>query len=366
MALDQTIEGIKKIITAGGLPNEYAVTTGAVLPMLMALDWPGHNPTVVYPQYNVQGKFVDFALCNSNSGSPVAFIEVKRGGGLSPRGEEQLFDYAFKAGVPLLVLTDGQKWEIYLPAGQGTYTERKVRSLDILADDVAFCSHYLTRYLSHGVVQRNAALQNAWDDYRENVQLRRIDEVLPRAWNQLLEEPDDMLVDLLAERVEALCDFEPNRQQCIDFISKVTRTAETFSTPPAGTFQAPPPKTVQLPKASPDGNRHGYGFVLFDEWFPCNTVVRVMIGLFEKMAERDPTFPERFAERDTRVRRQYISKDRQGLYPGRPDFASQFAVQSSFGWFIGTHYGRQQVQKAVMLACQVSGLQYGSDVVIHL
>ena len=200
MALDEAIERIKEIITAGGLPNEYAVTTGAVLPMLAALDWPADNPIVVYPQYNVRGKFVDLALFNFNGGSPFAFIEVKRGGGLSPQGEEQLFDYAYREGVPLLVFTDGQKWDIYLPSGQGQYTERKVRSLDILADDVEFCSHYLTRYLSHGVVQRNAALQNAWDDYRENVQLRRINEILPRAWNQLLEEPDDMLVDLLAER----------------------------------------------------------------------------------------------------------------------------------------------------------------------
>ena len=112
MPLEETITRVQDNLRKGAFTNEAAVSTSAVLPVLRALDWPDYDPSIVFPEYTVEGRRVDFDLCRSN-GQPVVFLEVKRVG-VADRGERQLFEYAFHRGVPLAVLTDGQEWNFYL------------------------------------------------------------------------------------------------------------------------------------------------------------------------------------------------------------------------------------------------------------
>ena len=46
-------------------------------------------------------------------------------------GEEQLFGYASNRGVPLLVLTDGNRWDFYLSMAEGVPSERRFYRLEL-------------------------------------------------------------------------------------------------------------------------------------------------------------------------------------------------------------------------------------------
>ncbi|MEK7404317.1 MAG: hypothetical protein AAB225_04345 [Acidobacteriota bacterium] len=77
--LKEHIEDIRSGIKAGRFTNEAAVRQGVVLRLLQALWWPTYDTQVVAPEYSVEGRRVDFALCHP-PGKPAVFIEVKQVG----------------------------------------------------------------------------------------------------------------------------------------------------------------------------------------------------------------------------------------------------------------------------------------------
>ena len=224
MALEDTIQQIQGKLRTGSFGNEASVSNGAVLPILNDLGWPVFNTAVVHPEYPIQPvdqggkKRVDFALCNPNSGKAAVFVEVKDVG-KAATGEGQLFGYAFHAGIPLVVLTDGREWGFYLPAGSGSYEDRRVHKLDLLEQDISECSYRFERYLSRIDVIQGKAFDSAKADYDNANRQAAIQQSLPEAWRKLLEKPDESLVKVLAEKVEDLCGYKPDDKLCAEFIS---------------------------------------------------------------------------------------------------------------------------------------------------
>ena len=130
MSLAEEISRIRKTLETGRFRNEASVSFGAVIPILEALKWPVRNTDIVAPEYSLEARRVDFALCYPEM-KPIVFIEVKQVG-QTEGADRQLFEYAFHAGVPMAVLTDGQEWHFYLPGERGAYQERRVYKLDLL------------------------------------------------------------------------------------------------------------------------------------------------------------------------------------------------------------------------------------------
>lgn len=60
--LEDTLVGIQQNIRRGAFPNEAAVSQGIVLPILNGLGWSVFDPSVVVPEYTVEGRQVDYAL----------------------------------------------------------------------------------------------------------------------------------------------------------------------------------------------------------------------------------------------------------------------------------------------------------------
>lgn len=98
---------IQENFRARRFTNEEAVRQGAVLPVLHSLSWPAFDTDVVWPEFPLEGRRVDYALCHP-PGKPRVLIEVKQPGE-SSGADRQLFEYAFHHGVPVAVLTDGQE-----------------------------------------------------------------------------------------------------------------------------------------------------------------------------------------------------------------------------------------------------------------
>ena len=371
MSFEQTISQVQENIRKGLFPNEAAVSTGVVLRVLDALEWPVFDTAVVVPEYAVEGRRVDYALCGSR-GEPVIFLEVKRVG-VADSGERQLFEYAFHKGVPLAVLTDGQEWNFYLRGEQGDYRERRVYKLDLLERDTSECSTRLNRYLSYSDVVSGAAFDNARSDYRDVSRQREIERILPQAWANLLNEADEALVASLAEKVEDLCGYKPDSETCAAFLSSISRNANPDI---ADNRQSPThvrsvrrrsvsSEQVTTPSV-PSGTISQTGFSLWGQEYRRNTAITVMISILEKLAESVPMFPERFAARKHGRIRRYIAQSKYELYPDRADLCEQNSYESTFGWYIGTNYSKSSIEKIIRLACEVAGLDFGNDLVVNL
>ena len=64
---------------------------------------------------------------------------------------------------------------------------------------------------------------------------------LPKAWNQLVNEPDDLLVELVAEKVKELCKHKPDEDEVEQFLSTHLQNIK-ITQPPMGRKPDPPPK----------------------------------------------------------------------------------------------------------------------------
>ena len=363
MKLREHILHIQYNIRAGLFTNEASVSQGIVLRILQALDWPIFDSRVVSPEYGVEGRRVDFALSYPLD-KPMIFIEVKQVG-QSEGADRQLFEYAFHLGVPMAVLTDGQEWHFYLPGEQGLYQERRVYKLDLLERNLEECESRLKRYLNYQASCSGKALEEARRDYQSVAKDRQIISTLPMAWAKLTEEPDDLLIELVADKVESLCGYKPDPDTVASFLTNGVRAAVSLQTKPIHSQTAKPQKKIPVSAKHPQLS--SVGFILQGNSYVARNGRDVMIKLFEELARRDPSFLERFVARPKHGnKRRFVAPAQIELYPGRLDLGEKHSHKLSNGWWIGTNYSKENIEKIVRMACEVAGLIFGTDVIIKL
>lgn len=348
---------IQSGIKSGQYLNEAAVSQGIVLRILNGLNWPTYDTQIVCPEFTVEGKRVDFALCHPKD-KPIVFIEVKQLGKCEGT-DRQLFEYAFHIGVPMAIVTDGQEWHFYLPAEQGYYQERRVYKLDILERDVEESVSRLQRYLEYQSICIGKAINSARKDYQNVSKEREIQKSIPVAWRKLIEEHDDFLVEILADKVESICGYKPDLDQIALFFDSLHKSKENTK---IHTSQAP----VKI-KKTVASKANGCGFILKGKQFHCRNAIDVMIKVFETFGNNDRMFLERFASLPKHGRtRRYLAKTKEELYPGRGDLAQEFSTKLSTGWWLGTNYSRSDINKIIKMACEVAGINWGSEIIINL
>lgn len=303
---------------------------------------------------------MDYALCHPKE-KPKLFIEVKQVGKCEG-ADRQLFEYAFHKGIPMAVLTDGQEWHFYLPAAQGDYEERRVYKLDMLERDIGESVLRLTRYLSYNGVCSGESLTGAQADYGAVSRVREVKDTLPLAWRKLIEEQDDLLIELIADKVEDLCGYKPEPDSVAKFLKgQLKPSVEPLSRPAPRQIKLEPEKVIRQSNLSTSS----VGFVLKGQEFKARNAIDCLIQIIEQLAGQDETFLERFAAIPKHGRtRRYIARTAEDLYPGRPDLL-KLSHQFESGWWIGTNYSNSTKEHILRMACDVAGLRFGKDLVVN-
>ena len=221
MTLKEHIDDISNLLKQGAFANEKerTVSDRIVNRLLQALEWPIFTPQIVIDEYAVEGRRVDFALCHPES-TPRVFVEVKRVGNID-KGIKQLFEYAFHRGIPIVVLTDGQKWRFYHPAGEGSYEDRIVAEIDLLADDSIECNNCLDRYLNYESVKTGKAAKVIASDYQRIVSQRKVEERLPEVWTELVQEENEDLLRVMVSKAIERVGHEPAKEQVVSFLKNL-------------------------------------------------------------------------------------------------------------------------------------------------
>ena len=118
MALDDlqgVIEKLQDMIeTHRSYLSGHETRTRQVLidPLLRELGWDVSDPEAVQLEYRVGQQWADYALMSD--GQPVAVIEAKPlGSSLKDREMGQAFGYATLDVINYMIVTDGDKWEMY-------------------------------------------------------------------------------------------------------------------------------------------------------------------------------------------------------------------------------------------------------------
>ena len=112
------------------LENETRTRMALIDPLLAALGWDVSDPAVVTPEYNVSGRWADYALLRPD-GQPAATLEAKKLGESLVSHRMQMLNYSNASGVEYAGLTDGNHWELYEVFQRGQLADRRILDVSI-------------------------------------------------------------------------------------------------------------------------------------------------------------------------------------------------------------------------------------------
>ena len=314
---DRLTSEIERIRSDKAIPalDEANVKQGVILRILNILGWDTFNTNEVRPEYPVQGGNVDYSL--RIQGANRVFLEAKRPSEDLRKHQVQLLNYSFADGVPLAVLTNGLNWWFYLPLQVGSWEERRFGEIDLRNPDVSQTTTRLTDFLSKENVSLGIAVKNAESHLATLWKARKTEEILPKAWEQVRIDLDDILVELLSDEVNEMCGWQPDTDQVkrfLDAFMKPVLISPTPSAPPVSSKHAMPKQPNQS-----FGSYNGTKIVRFtfhgQTYGPCPWT-RLLITLAEQLHQLHPSEFQKVLElRGTK--NPYFSCNRQDMRNAR-------------------------------------------------
>jgi hypothetical protein len=225
----------------------------------------------------------------------------------------------------------------------------------------------LKRYLDYRAIRSGEAISAARADYQNVARERLIEKTFPDAWHRLVEDEDELLLELIADRVESLCGYKPNPDTVAEFLKKrvdlKSATTQPSVYPPVQPVTSLPPP-ISPPPIHPLGR---VGFTLNGRFQPSRNARDVLAKVFIEFADRNSTFLERFASLPKHGRtRRYLARTPNELYPERPDLARDFSQEIKPGWWLGINLSRAAIYRIIRMACEVAGLRFDTDIKVDL
>lgn len=362
------IERIRERLAQNAYINEAAISHGVVTPILNALGWDSADPEQLVPEFTTERGRVDFALFGLGH-RPAVFVEVKAVG-RAVYGDRQLFEYAFHQGVPLCVLTDGREWSFYLPSGQGSYEDRRVYRLQLDDRQPEECERILTRYLARDRVRDQRAFEDAQRDYRDAAGQREAISILPRAWAELLATPEELLLDAVADKAEAMSGYKPDAAAVLSFLRTLKSgprghiTSTTAVIPNKSEAPAAGAGAGAGPPAPPPMSSSTVIFRMFGEEYSCGNAKLATIEVLRILALRDPSRIADLADAVRTPTLNRIANTPAEINPGRPDLAN--AAEFAPGWLVGLNISNRDKMRLIRTAAEIYELNLPDDLQIAL
>ena len=241
----ENLKGDRRIVSF----DEAATKQAIVLRLLSILNWNTFNIDEVTPEYSVGGRKVDYSL--RVEGVNKVFIEVKKIGEELENHQEQLLNYSFQEGIKLAVLTNGITWWFYLPLHEGSWEQRRFYTIDIIQQETEEIVSKFIDFLSKENITSREAIQNAEAVYKSHRKQTILKDTLPKAWDKIISDADEALIELISEITEKLCGYKPNPEMIEQFISKNKDQLLISVVPPTRTTPSPIPKITRRPVSIP-------------------------------------------------------------------------------------------------------------------
>ena len=132
--------------------------------------------------------------------------------------QQQLLEYCFQEGVKLAALTNGRTWWLYLPLQSGSWEHRRFLTIDLESQEPEIVEQRFMEYLSQEKVISGRAVSDPEDLVQSQQRAEVTSKTIVQAWNQIVETPDELLVDLISETAERICGFKPEPELVEQFL----------------------------------------------------------------------------------------------------------------------------------------------------
>lgn len=198
--------------------DEASTRQAVIGKLLHLLGWDIFNVDEVIPEYPVGDTRIDYAL-RTGKYNDKAFIEVKRIREDLERHQKQLLEYCFKEGVGFAVLTNGIVWWFYLPLRPTSWEERRFYAIDIVQQDSRDIASKFIEFLSRDNVVNGNSAKSADTMYVGRNKASILEDALPKAWDKMIAEGNNKLIELIGDVTENMCGTRPNTETIKRFLS---------------------------------------------------------------------------------------------------------------------------------------------------
>ncbi len=331
--------------------SETDVKQFIIQPILIKLGWDVFSPREVVPEYSTSSGRVDYTLM---AGNYKIFIEAKKAYESLEPHQGQLLRYSFEEGANLSVLTNGIEWIFFLPVEPNLkWHERKLKHVNI--ENVEEASKIMSLLLSKEAVNSGSSIM-----YARSIIAQRI--YIPKAWEEMLQEPDSLLVELLIEKTKEMFGVEPNVGAIKEFLSsqssgELNNTSNEIpytASPYTSTYQ----KLDAHKISKHGGKKRSYNkFILDfdgeDKEFPY--ISDLLIHLLLRLRKSDVNLFEKLYASMKNKKRKWIAKNIMELYEQRPDLCRKHNKKIDEGWYLGTNYSTREFKDFIRTACEFAG-----------
>lgn len=288
-------ECLNRIRSAPVPANEESAKFQIIGPILQHLGWDPRNPAEVLFEHGVSDRGsgrVDIALRHGNR--LVALIEAKNPDADLKRHVPQMLSYAFHEGVDICVLTNGTEWWLFLPREKGEPMERRFKAMDLLQEPIEQLMEDLVAFLHKESLGNGEAERKAKLVLKANLEIEQLKKELPSIWQQMLDEPDEELVEVITKRVYADIDLRPTPDQISMLLNGRPMANQTPAPSPA---KATAPSTSFKKTASsrgsskrkPKSTAKPEAFSLFGIRHPFKNYRRMLLFVVEELHDRNPS-----------------------------------------------------------------------------
>ena len=336
--------------------SETYVRTQIMMPILQLLGWDTSDPQMVRAEYPLkEGKRVDIGLCieTSTKYDLRGIIELK-GLGKNISAEDQLFGYAFNAGAPVALLSDGQLFEFYCPLLVGAYNERLVRQLDLLhTDNLETIAKVFERYLSFDNIRSNDAYASMQEDLKKKANQTDAKNKIPQAWKNLVGRKDEILSDILAKETASISNYAPSVKDVTDFLQSLVRKEKAA---PEQSQSLQPGRVSEISSGSYSMNF----FCLLGEEYTKHTAKEAYTFIFDRLVnEYGTSYLEKLETQLAGRAGNHLSKEISGLpKTARADHNSRHELPE--GWWLNCNLSDAQKRKHLRIACNVFNIPFGN------
>ena len=136
----------------------------------------------------------------------------------------------------LALLTNGTEWWFYLPRQSGNWEQCRFATISLDEWEKAEIVSVLAGVLSKENVNDGSAFQNAEHLYKQMQRQTEVSKQLLDAWNQLIDETDELIAARLQEKAGELYKHEPDENEVKEFLEA---HREDIQIPPVPVVAAP-------------------------------------------------------------------------------------------------------------------------------
>ena len=221
--------------------DQASTKQAVVLRMLSFLGWDIFNVDEVCPDYAANSSHVSYALRIGDTNK--IFVEVKRISEKLDNHQKKFVEVATGEDADIAVLTNGVAWWFYLTSSNGSWQQKWFYSADFFTQEPDAFVPQLIDLLTMDKVSKGQALKTAKNLFRDKKQKMAAD-FLPKAWNQIISQPNNIFIELLSLQTEKLCGYKVDIKSIEKFLGQhvdewlITDIPSTVTAPPSTSLEA--------------------------------------------------------------------------------------------------------------------------------